>query len=264
MSKMITKISVAIALLLFATLSLHAKDIPAYYDAPYASAKVVKQKLGQEGFKVLATYSPANKSHLKVVVFTNKKLISIASKKNRGFAAIQRVMINSKAKTVRVTNTEYWLRAFMQKSFKAGSCKSIKASIGKALGKLTPTKDLLDSSDLAGYHYALSMPYYEDMLELKSGKITVDPKKKVFELKLANGSTLVGVRLGGTEKFINAIGEENALALPYTILIEGGKAYALHAKYYLAVSYPLLSLGQFMKISSVPDAIEKKLKDALK
>lgn len=264
MSKMISKLSVTIALFFFAAVSLQAKDISAYYDAPYASVKTVKGKLGKAGFKVLTTYSPDNKSYLKVMVFTNKKLISIASKKLRGFAAVQRVIVNSKAKTVRVTNPEYWLRAFMQKEFKAGSCKGIKASIGKALGKLTATKDVLDSGDLAKYHYALSMPYYEDMLEFKAGKTTIDPKKKLFELKLANGSTLVGIKLSGTEKFIETIGENNALALPYTVLIEKGKAYALHAKYYLAVSYPLLSLGQFMKISSTPGAIEEKLEKSFK
>jgi hypothetical protein len=264
MSKMITKLSAAMALLFFTAVSLQAKDISAYYDAPYASAKTVKTKLGKAGFKVLTTYSPANKDYLKVIVFTNKKLQSIASKKHRAFAAVQRVMVDSKTKTVRVTNTEYWLRAFMQKDFKAGSCKDVKASIGKALGKLTATKDVLDSGDIAGYHYAFSMPYYEDMLELKAGKTTVNPKKKLFELKLANGATLVGVKLSSTEKFIETIGEDKALALPYTILIEDGKAYALHAKYYLAVSYPLLTLGQFMKISSTPDAIESKLKKSLK
>jgi len=264
MLKMISKISAVIALLFFAAVSLQAKDISAYYDAPYANAKTVKTKLGKAGFKVLTTYSPANKDYLKVIVFTNNKLKSIASKKLRGFAAVQRVIVNSKAKTVRVTNTEYWLRAFMQKDFKAGSCKDIKASIGKALGQLTATKDVLDSGDLTGYHYAFSMPYYEDMLEFKAGKTTVDPKKKLFEVKLANGSTLFGVKLSSTENFIESIGEDKALALPYTILLEDGKAHALHAKYYLAVSYPLLTLGQFMKISSTPDAIERKLKKSLK
>jgi hypothetical protein len=264
MSKMISKISTTIALFFFAAVSLQAKDISAYYDAPYENAKTVKTKLGKAGFKVLTTYSPANKDYLKVIVFTNKKLTGIASKKLRGFAAVQRVMVDSEAKTVRVTNPEYWLRAFMQKDFKAGSDTAIKTSIGNALGKLTATKDVLDSGDIAKYHYAFSMPYYEDMLEFKAGKTTVNPKKKLFEVKLANGATLVGVKLSSTEKFIETIGEDKALSLPYTILIEDGKAYALHAKYYLAVSYPLLTLGQFMKISSTPDAIERKLKKSLK
>jgi len=266
MSKMISKLTVALALFFFAAVSLHAAKVSAYYTAPYANAKTVKSKLGKAGFKVLATYSPAAKSNLKVMVFTNKALKSNASKKTRGFAAIQRVMVDSKAKTVRVTNPAYWLKAFMQKDFKAGSDKAITASIKKALGKLTPTKDILDAGDIAHYHYALSMPYYEDILELKSGaKLTINPKKVAFTLKLANGSTLVGVKMPQkSEKFIELIGQENAIALPYTVLIEGGKAYALHAKYYLAASYPLLSLGQFMKISSTPDAIEKELKKSFK
>lgn len=266
MSKMITKFTVSLALFLFAAVSLQAAKVSAYYTAPYASAKTIKSKLGKAGFKVLTTYSPAAKANLKVMVFTNKALKSNASKKTRGFAAVQRVLVDSKAKTVRVTNPAYWLKAFMQKDFKAGSDKAITASLKKALGKLTPTKDALKESDIAHYHYALSMPYYEDMLKLKSGaKLAVNPKKVAFTLKLGNGSTLVGVKMSkGSEKFIEVIGEENALALPYTILIEDGNAYALHAKYYLAISYPLLSLGQFMKISSTPDAIERKIKKSFK
>ena len=171
--------------------------------------------------------------------------------------------MNSKAKTVRVTNPEYWLKAFLQKDYSASTAGSIKQGVEKALGSLKPTKDKLSSGDIAKYHYALSMPYYEDMLKFdKSG---VKSGKTLFPLKLPNGSTLVGVKLSkATEKFIETIGEDQALVLPYTVLIENGKVYALHAKYYLAISYPLLSLGEFMKISSTPGAIERQLKKALK
>ncbi len=112
----------------------------------------------------------------------------------------------------------------------------------------------------------VAMPYYKDMLELKAGDaLNVKEKKKLFEIKLANGSTLVGVKMSkGSENFIDKIGTDNAILLPYTILIENGKAYALHAKYYLAISYPLLSMGEFMKISSIPDTIERTLKKSLK
>jgi len=267
MSKMISKFSVAIVLFLFAAVTLHAKNISAYYDAAYASDKKVKANLEKAGFEVLATYSPAKKAYLKVIVFTNKQLTAMASKKRRGFAAIQKVMVNSKAKTVRVTNPEYWLKAFLQEEFKAGSSKEIEISIAKALGELTATKDVLDETKISQYHFMLSMPYYGDMLELKKGKGLADKikKKSLFKLTLANGSTLVGIKMSkSTEKFIETIGEENALVLPYTILVEDDVAYALHAKYYLAVSYPLLSMGQFMKISGAPDAIERKLKKSFK
>jgi len=264
MSKIISNFSTLLLLLVITAVSVQAAKIPAYYNAPFSTANTVKSKLGKAGFKVLTTYSPAAKENLKVIVFTNKALKTLASKKKRGFAAIQRVMVDSSAKTVRVTNPTYWLKAFMQKDYKAGIDTKIKSNLTKALGKLTATKDVLKEGDLAGYHFMMAMPYYEDMLELKKGA-TVDSKKKLFEVKLSNGSKLVGVKMPkNSENFIDKIGVENAILLPYTVLIENGKVYALHAKYYLALSYPLLSMGQFITISSIPDTIEKKLKKALK
>ena len=267
MTNFISKISVAFMLLVISAISLQANDISAYYDAPYADEKQVQSKLEESGFNVLATYSPAKKDYLKVLIFTNKELTTMASKKTRGFAAIQRVLVNTQAKTVRVTNPGYWLRGFMQKEFTAGSDKNIQDAIAKALGTLTPSKDVIAEKDLATYQYAISMPYYQDMLEIKTGEGLAEKikKKKLFELSLDNGSKLVGIIMSkNSEKFIETIGENNALVLPYTMLIEDGKAYALHAKFYLAMSYPLLILTEFMKISSVPVAIERKLKKSFK
>jgi len=263
MTRTLSKFAVAITLFLFATLSLQAGKISAYYDAPYASTATVKSNLKKAGFTVLATYHPASKGYLNVLVFTNGALKSAASKKHRGFAAVQRVLVNDKTKTVRVTNPQYWLKAFLQKDYNAGTAKSVKASIEKALGSLKTTKDQLSSGSIAKYHFSLGMPYYNDMIALKGS--AVKPGKALFTVTLGNGAKLVGVKMSkATEKFIETIGEDKALVLPYTVLFEDGKAYALAAKYYLAISYPLLSLGEFMKISSTPDAIERKLKKSLK
>ncbi len=260
MSKILTKMLIVCALLVATAISAQAAKITAYYTAPYASAKTIKSKLAKAGFKVLATYAPAGHDNQKVIIFTNKKLTALASKKSRGFAAIQRVMVDDKAKTVMVTNPSYWLAAFMQKAYKPEDASAVQTGINKALGKLTATKDVLDADDLSGYHFMIGMPYYQEMITLKAGG-KVKAKKKLFELKLANGATLIGVNMGkATEKFVDKIGADKALLLPYTILVEDGKGYALHPKYYIALSYPLLSMGEFMAISSTPDAIERKLK----
>jgi hypothetical protein len=264
MLKIFSRIALAMTLFVFAASAVNAKEA-AYYSAPYADAKSVASKLKKAGFQVLATYSPAKKEYLKVIVVTNKALKSAASKPKRGFAAIQKVLVNSKAKTVLTTNPTYWLKAFLQKDYNKAAASSTAQALGKALGKLTPTKDALDAGKLSGYHFMLGMPYYQDMLELKKGAKGVKGKKTLFSLKLANGSTLYGVKMSkSAENFISTIGEDKALVLPYTILIEGGNAYALHAKYYLAISYPLLTMGEFMKISSIPDTIERSLKKAVK
>ncbi|MEJ2469009.1 MAG: hypothetical protein P8Y51_08120, partial [Campylobacterales bacterium] len=61
------------------------------------------------------------------------------------------------------------------------------------------------------------------------------------------------------KQFIHVLGTQNAEILPYTILIEDGNATALEAKYYIAISYPLLTMTEFMNIASVPGAIEEEL-----
>ncbi len=262
MKNALSRITISLALFLFSAISLHAGGISAYYSATYKDAASVKSALGKAGFKVLNTYSPANKSHLKVLSFTNAKLTSMASKPKRGFAAVQKVLVNSKTKTLLATNPTYWLKAFLQKDFRGGNT-AITASLTKALGKLKPTSDTLSNSKLSSYHFMMGMPYYEDMLELKNGAKSVN--NALYSIKLRNGATLYGVKMSrSSESFISKIGEDKALVLPYTILIEGGKAYALHAKYYLAISYPQLTMGEFMKISSVPGAIETQLEKLVK
>jgi len=262
MTKTISKIAIALTVLAFSAISLQAGSVSAYYSAPYKDAGTVKSALTKEGFTILNTYSPAGKGKLKVITYTNSKLKNMASKPKRGFAAVQKVMIDSKTKKVLATNPTYWLKAFLQKDFNGGDA-AVTASLTKALGKLTPTADSLSGGKLSGYHFMLGMPYYQDMLELKSGAKGV--KNALYSVKLGNGATLYGVKMPkSAEGFISKIGEDKALVLPYTVLIEGGKAYALHAKYYLAISYPKLTMGQFMKISSVPDTIENKLKKSIK
>ena len=103
-------------ILLITTITM-AQEISAYYKAPYQSPKHIRYHLKKAGFKVLKTYAPAKKRYLRVIVFTNNRLIKLASKKRRGFAAILKLVVNTKTKQVRVMNPSYWLRAFLQKNY---------------------------------------------------------------------------------------------------------------------------------------------------
>ena len=96
----------------------------------------------------------------------------------------------------------------------------------------------------------------DDLLEkLKKKK---NKKKVVFELKLDNGSVLIGVKLSNrTAKFPKKIGTKNAGMLPYPVLIENGEAKILEPKYYLSLMYPQLTMEQFMTIATIPGAIIK-------
>ena len=90
-------------------------------------------------------------------------------------------------------------------------------------------------------------------------------KAIIFEIKLSETSTLMGYDLGKrTKKFVKKIGRANGAILPYCVAIENGQAKALNAKYYIAISYPLLDMRGFMGIATVPGAIEKDLEKAFK
>ncbi|MEA1919779.1 MAG: hypothetical protein U9N52_08070, partial [Campylobacterota bacterium] len=120
----------------------------------------------------------------------------------------------------------------------------------------------------------MGMPYYEDPSTLAEGEqaellAKADGYKKgknvIFKLELSKSSTLYGYKLGKkTSKFVKKIGTQNAGILPYCVLVENGVAKALSAKYYIAISYPQLSMSDFMGIATVPGAVEKDLKKAFK
>ncbi len=252
-------------ILILGSIGLQAGMISGYTNATYIDAKTLKAKLQKNGFEVLAQYHPAGKSNLDVLLFTSADLKKVASKKTRGFAAVQRVLINQKNKIVLVGNPHYWLKAFLQDDYDNGVANRVNASLAKVFGAMTSTSDGLKESDLSSYHFMFGMPYYEDMITLKKGVSGTNVTNKLFSLDLPNGSTIIGVKMDQTtEQFIDTIGEDKALVLPYMVLVEDGNAFALHAKYYLAISYPLLSMGQFMKISATPGKIEETLKALIK
>ena len=145
----------------------------------------------------------------------------------------------------------------------------VEKSLRDAFGELTNSADKWEYDGLSSYHFMMGMPYFEENAVLSEGENTVllekarsykKGKNLIFELEIGEGRTLLGYALGKkTSKFVKKIGYQNAQVLPYTVLIEEGKAKILAPKYYIAISYPQLTMGEFMTIASVPGAIEKDL-----
>ena len=242
--------------------------VSTFLDGPYQSASKVSATLKANGFQVLSSYGVTGGTS---VVFTCPGLKKMAGKKNRGFAAALRVLVDKKHNQIRITNPKYFLKAYLQSNYSKSGAQSVLDKLNKAFASLKNSKDALNKGDLAGYHFMMGMPYYKDMDTVAKGdsasllsKVKKNGKM-IFQLKLPNGSTLVGVKLGkSTSKFPAKIGSANAAVLPYTVLIEGGKAKTLAPKYNIAIYYPLLSMSQFMKISSVPSEIISDLEKAFK
>ena len=245
------------------------EDVSTYLVGTYVDVDTAKAKLTEAGFEVVTTYKVDKKGEYTTIVFTNEALKAAANKSDRGFAAILRLLVNNEKKEISITNPVYFGKAFMQDDFNYQNALKVEEKLRTAFGELKNSADKWKYDDLSGYHFMMGMPYYEESAVLSEGdnaellkkaKAYKKGKNLIFELKIGEGRTLLGYALGRkTSKFVKKIGYQNAQVLPYTILIEEGKAKALAPKYYIAVSYPQLTMGEFMTIASVPGAIEKDL-----
>jgi len=243
------------------------KEVSTYLVGAHMDAKSVQEKLTAAGFSVVATYTPVKKGT--TIVFTNDALKAQGTKPGRAYAAVLRVFVDDKAKIISFTNPIYFGKAFMQDDFDYDVFAAQLDAINKAFPGLKGSKDKLKFEKLAGFHFMIGMPYYNepDVLGESTNEELLAKAKKykkgkylVFALKLSDNSTLLGYDLSKrTKKFVKKIGRRNGAILPWTIAIENGKATALNAKYYIAISYPLLDMGGFMGIATVPGAIMKEL-----
>ncbi len=247
--------------------------VSAYLRGGLEDVDSVKSKLSAGGFSILSSSAVNKSGTLTSVVFTDDALVSMANKKDRGFMASLRLLVDNENNQISITNPLYFSKAFMQDEHDKATAEATLAKLTSIFSGLKDSKDKLKSKKIKGYHFMMGMPYYEDMIKVaKAGSsaellesLKAKGEKLIFSQKLSEDRFLVGVKLGKeTSKFIKKIGLKNATVLPYPILIENGKAMILAPKYYLAISYPLLKMSQFMKISSVPGAIEKDCKKLFK
>jgi len=251
--------------LLLASASVLAEDVSSYLYGEYKSTSDVKSVLTSNGFDIIGEYDAMDDKQYHVVVYTHSAIKKLASKESRGFAGVQKVLIDSKEKTLVFTNPDYFMAAFLQDDNSPELSNKITAKLAAKFGTLSPSACKLDADDISSYHFMMGMPYYEDMIEIASGEgldKVLESKAKsdiVFKLKLDN-STLYGVAMNtedGEKTYVPAIeANKHSAFLPYMVLIEDNKAKILHGKFYLAIANPDLSMGDFMNISSAPGDIE--------
>jgi len=248
--------------------SLYAGDVSAYLTGAHMDATSARKALKSGGYEIVATYDSVKDGQ--TIVFTNSDLKAQASKENRAHAAVLRLFVDNQENKISLTNPVYFGRAFMQDDYNENVYNAQLEKLNGLFPGLTGTQDTLDEGDISGYRFMFGMPYYEDSETLAKGSNSellskLNKDNVIFELKISDNSTLVGYKLSdATSGFVSTIGRANGAVLPYCISIEDGKATALAAKYYLAVSYPKLSMGDFMGISEVPDQILAELEKAFK
>jgi len=243
------------------------EKMTAYYASGMQTTDNLKARLKDSGFEILSTNEILKGET--VVTITNDEL-----KATNSYMAAINILVNPEAKELRVQNPSYLGAAYLKENYKYGQFKATLNSLEKALGQMVIVTEQYDFKKLSKYQFMMGMPYFEDTIEIKDG-VNLEEKLKgkkadkyfAYTVKLSNGNTLVGHLLRQkTNKFLKKIDStNNAQLLPYQAMVDkSGKVVILDPKYYLALSLPLLTMGEFMKIASVPDKIEKGIKRAYK
>ena len=284
----------AFLLILGGSLSVTGQDLAPYIkvvetnESIQAVSDKVMDALKQQEFEVLGTYYPANRGTLKVIAFTRKDLKNTAVKvADRGaLGAVMKVgLVDTDGKvTVSYTNPDYLLRAYLRddydtyKSTLGKVASDLKTALSSVGTDFTPFGGTVEAEKLKKYHYKIMMPYFTDPVTLgeypsfEAGLKTIEnnlkAKKgttvKVYELVYPDKQIAVfGVGLRNKEEgeshFLPIIGVEHAAAMPYEIILQNKTATMLHGKYRIALHWPDLTMGTFMKIMSTPGDIEDAL-----
>jgi len=244
----------------------------------------VKEAIKLGGFEVIGEYHPGENNDLYVICFTNNKLRNLSLEfKDRGALAsvLKAGLVNKDGKiTLSIINPEYMFLAYWGNQLNGQESELTKISdetkaAFSPMGELVTFGGNIEKDDLIDYHYKMMMPYFDDPEDLEDYdsfeeglKIIRDNLNKgkgntvkVYEQVFADKKIAVfGVGLlnkeDGEAEFLPIIGEDNIANMPYEIILQDTEATMLAGKYRIALFWPELTMGTFMKIMSTPGDIE--------
>ena len=250
----------------------------------------VKSKLSGGGFEVVGEYSPYDGAH--IIVVTNDTMKATAAKSEFGaYGAAARVSVTRNGD---VTETVYTNPIYMAAAYRMASDMSdIRKQLEGALGaeKDFGSEKNLTAEDLRKYHYTVMMEYFDDPSELAEYDSQEEALKavndslaaglgataKVYQIDIpGKDESVIGVALKGKDaddcsgdefvmSRIDKASPRSTAHLPYEIVVSDGTAYALFARFRIAINWPHLPMvasetgGTFMSIMCSPGAIEEAL-----
>jgi len=239
------------------------QKISAHYVAETQNLNIIKRKLQENRFQILAVSNILEGQN--VITITNQELQNT----NSYMATLQ---INVNTQEVRIQNPSYLAAAYLN-DYTYGQFKDTIEALERALGTLHNGAQKANFSALENYNFMYGLPTKEDILLIKRDSKLLEKIARpqvnpyiAYALTLPNGNILVGHKLRKrTNSFLNIIAQEkNAQVLPYEAMIIGDEVSIMNPKYYIALSFPELSLSEFMNIASVPDQIYRNIKKAYK
>ncbi|MEN8116640.1 MAG: hypothetical protein ABFS16_06645 [Bacteroidota bacterium] len=283
-----------LSIIVLSQINANAQEQSAYFQVTTTSESVsdamnsVKSVLQDAGFNVIGEYNPGGSKDLAVVCYTNPKLEKIALNfEDRGsLGAILKIGFKKEGNSVKTSmlNPMYLFYAYFidgidkHEAALAKISENAKNAMKKVGTDFTPFGGTLDKKKLQKYHYKVMMPYFKDAEKLneftsfEEGLKTIQANlsegkgetEKVYELVYSDKNIAVfGVALKSTEtgesKFLPIIGDGHVAAMPYEIILQGKTATILPGRYRIALHWPELTMGTFMKIMSTPGDIKDTL-----
>lgn len=239
----------------------------------------VERKLTEAGFQVAGRHVPKGISQHGVVVVTEPTLTEAVLRIGGAAVVFAPIRVGMKSDgSVSVVNLDYWGRAYLRDDFgKAeAAIKSVAAKLEKALGAGKPFGGEVKAEDLPRYRFMFGMERFDDrraeikeypsfdaalkVVQANLGK-QVANTAKIYELVFADKRLAVfGFSQNDAKKgegwWVNKIaGADHVAALPWEVFVIDGRVMVLHARYRTALSWPSLTMGQFIGISEHPDYV---------
>ena len=244
-----------------------------------AAAVAVEAKLKNGGFKVVGKYFPKGQAEYGVVVATDEAMLGEVGSVGGPAVLGAAIRVGVKADgSVAYTNPDYWYRAYFRKAFdkKEAAVKALQARLQAALGAGSGQGGDEAPGNLSNYRYMVGMErldshknklaeYDSFAAALKTVRENlakgVGKTAKVYEVVMPDRKLAVfGVAMndGGNSDgdWINKIDmQDNIAGLPYEIYVVDNVVGSPHGRFRIALAFPDVGMGQFMRISSLPNAI---------
>jgi hypothetical protein len=244
-----------------------------------AIATAVEGKLKGEGFKVVGRYFPKHLPDHGVVVATDERMLAEVADVGGDAVLGATVRVGVKADgTVSYTNPDYWYRAYFRKDFarKEDAVKALQGRLAKALGQGEGFGGDEPAKNLANYRYMIGMERLDSPKNKLASYDSHAEALRVVRDNLARGAgrtakiyevTMPGKKLAvfgvamqdealGDGSWLKRIEQENSIAgLPYEIFVKDGEIHSPHARFRVALAFPKVGMGQFMRISSLPNEV---------
>ena len=258
------------------------------------SATRLEQALINSGFNVIGKYAPMQAEN-RLVICTSHELLTASVNKIGGltaFASVFRFGLYQKNDGTEVSymNPPYWGNAYFRKSFPEveqnyqrleNTIQEMFKSLSLETNQQYGSEKGLTVKKLRKYHYMMAMPYFDDVKKLAKKteyneiltriNTNFDHKiggvEKVYEIHYPESElSLIGVALNGSKgegRFIPKIDYNepyHITFMPYEFLVMKDRVVMLHGKFRIALSFPDLTMGTFMKIMSTPGDIANAIR----